>query len=149
MKCSVIISCGKNKVKTENAVPLYALYTGHQTKLKIELARKIAERIDDIYVVSGGLGVVPIHYYRRPYDSNNNLPDKSLVKKQILSYRLMNCLIYIGQRKYFIFLQKFVPNLINLFHCRNSQDFCLQIQDFIANIQKVEVRINESKIENF
>jgi len=138
LNCTVIISCGKTQLDTQKLVPLYDLYTGRQTRLKIRLARAITSD-ENIYVISGKLGLVPLAFKAKCYDSNNRMPDRKVVEKQIKNYKLKNSVFYIGQRKYFRFLQKLIPDIHNLIHSCNCQDFCSQVKDSLQFIQNKEM----------
>jgi len=128
---NVIISCGKKKVEASKAIPLDELYSGHQTKLKIRLAKLLAPP-ENIYIISGRLGLVPLETKSLSYDSNNRLPDSELVREQVEKYRILKG-VYIGQKKYYIFLKKFIPGLYNLIVARNSQDFCFKLKQLIES----------------
>jgi len=123
------VSCGKKKKTIDGPVALGDLYTRHQTKLKIKLARLMTTP-DEIYVISGKLGLVSLDSKSINYDSGNRLPDTGLVKKQVQENRIRKG-VYIGQKKYYNFLKKFIPGLHNLIVARNSQDFCFRVKQLI------------------
>jgi len=124
----VIVSCGKKKT-TDEPVALGDLYTGHQTKLKIRLAKLLAPP-ENIYIISGRLGLVSLETKSLSYDSNNRLPDSKLVREQVEKHGILKG-VYIGQKKYYIFLKKYIPGLHNLIVARNSQDFCFRMKQLI------------------
>ena len=109
----VIITCGKTKLRTDIPVPLEKLYTSYLTKGKIKLAKKLT---DKVYLFSGILGLVPLESESAWYDSKNKLPTKDLIEKQLQDYNFVGLKIqFIGQKKAFKFLQKFLPGIKNLF----------------------------------
>jgi len=137
LNCTVIISCGKTKNDSRSPIYLDELYTGYQTRLKIELARKITD-LENIYVLSGELGLVPLRSRALAYDSNNRMPGRDLVKRQLESYKWKNNIFYIGQKKYFHFLLTFIPNITNVIESRNCSDFCKNIKDLLGFLEEFD-----------
>ena len=109
----IIITCGKAKLKTDIPVPLEELYISYLTKGKIKLAKKLTDRV---YLFSGVLGLVPLKSKSAWYDSQNKLPPEDLIEKQLQEYNFDGSKIqFIGQKKALKFLQKFLPEIENLF----------------------------------
>jgi len=98
-------------------------------ELKIKLAR-LMTTLDKIYVISGKWGLVSLDSKSINYDSGNRLPDSELVAKQAQEYRIRKG-VYIGQKKYYVFLRRFIPGLMNLIKAKNCQDFCRQLEELI------------------
>lgn len=132
-KMIVIISCGKQKQKTEDLLPLSELYTGYQTKLKIRLAKLISEQV---HVISGRWGVVPLDFRSPHYDSGNRLPGAAMVQEQIRGFG--GPIIYIGQKKGYRFLKRLGLDVRLLFKCSGNQDFQLKCIEFILILAKMD-----------
>jgi len=111
----VIVTCGKNKIKTDIPVPLDQLYVGKLTKEKFEVA-KLLTSDDKIYVISGVLGLVELDTESAWYNSFNRLPKRTTVEKQIAKYDLSpnDLILFIGQQKIYDFLSSYFYNFKNL-----------------------------------
>ena len=131
----IIITCGKTKLKTKKPVTLDVLYTSRLGKGKIELAKRMVKgETDRVYVFSGLLGLVPLMSKSAWYDSENKLPDKKMVEKQVKAYPMGHDdkIWFVGQKKVFLLLKKFIPNLKNLIpKSKGSGDFTRIVYDML------------------
>lgn len=151
----VIITCGKQKLRTNTPVPLAQLYNSRLGQGKIQLARKITTD-DKIYILSGVLGLVPLQSTSSWYDSQNKLPNRTLLKSQVAKYDLQDNILFIGQKLYFNVLVKFYPNLQNLIPIsKGSGDFTRRVYElirqieFIAPIEEVGIEEKNRGLERF
>lgn len=136
----VIITCGKQKLKTKKPVRLDVLYSSRLGKGKMKIARLLTSD-DKIFVFSGKLGLVPLSTESAWYDSKNKLPPISLVEKQVKRYKIPpnESTVFIGQKKVFVLLQKIYPGLVNLIsNSKGSGDFTRIVYEMINKPKLIE-----------
>jgi hypothetical protein len=108
----MIITCGKTKIRTTVPVPLDELYVSRLGRGKIALAKLITQTgHENIFVFSGKLGLVPLHFKSPFYDSRNNLPEVSCLERQLSNYKWEGKkLLFLGQKKAFHYLTEHFPS---------------------------------------
>jgi hypothetical protein len=148
----VIITCGKQKLKTDKPVTLDKLYTNKVAKAKLKLARLLTKD-PFIYVLSGKLGIVPISHKSAYYDSKDKLPSKELVDKQLIEMTglFFDCdkIYYIGHKRGFEYLMGL---RIDLFYSRliNYIPNAIGIGDFESKMYaKIRQLTNNTLLKYF
>lgn len=95
MKKVILIGCGKSKRKEKSKAE--DLYTGSYFGKNLQLAKKISNEDDNIYILSAKFGVLELDDTINPYDITLN--DKSEKERKLWSYKVVKQLERKGIKK--------------------------------------------------